>query len=387
MTTRKPTVKRLRVEAMIVAALLLVSLPVAAQQRSRPNDSSDTGRSAHEIGSRSSAPSSPSAPSTPTNESPSSNSGDGSRTAHRVPQTPAADRQPSHDHGGHGHGGHDGHGHGGSFYYGGGYWPYYYPWGWGWGLWWGPDYDPYYYPHGDHGYYDHEEMGALDLDVSPGRTEVWVNGQRLGTVDDYDGWPRYLWLPRDTYDVVFYLDGYQTIARQITVYPGSVLGIDDRLEPGPSTRPEDLATKTHERRDERIGYERERSRQIDEQGEDQDQDEDWRDRARRDHYRHHEPYDDRGHETAEQEDRSPRSARGRLVLDVEPEDSSVYLDGRFIGTGADLSSMRSGLPLDPGEHKLAIVRPGRKSEETDFTVKAGETTKVDVTLEEAGPGR
>jgi PEGA domain-containing protein len=394
MSTPRPTGRRFRAEAipLALAALLLASLPLAAQQRSRPSHSSDHGRTAHEVGSRSPAPSSPS-----TSGSRSSTSGDSPRTAHGVPGTPSADRQPPHDRGGRGsHGGRGG----GHFFYGGGYyWPpywdsYYYPYygRWGWGLWWGPDYDPYYYPRGYYDRYDRDEMGALDLDVSPGRTEVYVNGQRLGTVDDYDGWPRYLWLPRGTYDVVFYLDGFQTIARQITIYPGSVLDIDDRMEPGASKRPEELATKTHERRDERIGYERERSRRIDEeQGEDQD----WRDRAPRDRgdrgdrsYRRHDRDDDHDRSMAEgREDEAPRGDRGRLVLDVEPEDSSVYVDGRFVGTGADLSHMRSGLPLTPGEHKLAVVRPGHKSEEKDFTVKAGEKVEVDVTLEESGPGR
>ena len=95
-------------------------------------------------------------------------------------------------------------------------------------------------------------MGALDLDVSPGRTHVFVDGEDLGEVDRYDGWPGYLWLPHGTYDVAFYLDGYKTIARQITIYPGSVIDIDDRMEQGQSIRPEDLATKSHERRDDRM---------------------------------------------------------------------------------------------------------------------------------------
>src|SRR4029077_10516594 len=123
-----------------------------------------------------------------------------------------------------------------------------------------PYYDPYYYHPGyyDGGYgggyggYDRSEPGAPDLDVSPGNTHVFVNGEDLGIVDKYDGWPGYLWLPRGTYDVAFYLDGYKTIARQITVSPGSVLDIDDKMEHGTSVRPEDLGSKTHERRDSRI---------------------------------------------------------------------------------------------------------------------------------------
>ncbi len=73
------------------------------------------------------------------------------------------------------------------------------------------------------------------------------------------------------------------------------------------------------------------------------------------------------------------------MLDVQPEDASVYVDGRFVGTGSDLSMMRAGLPLAVGDHKLAIVRPGRQAQEKTFTVKAGEDVKLDVSLA-ANPG-
>jgi hypothetical protein len=79
----------------------------------------------------------------------------------------------------------------------------------------------------------HGGMGALDLDISPGRAQVFLNGQSIGTADDYDGWPRYLWLPPETYDLAFSLDGYQTLTRRITIVPGLVIDMDDRLQPGP----------------------------------------------------------------------------------------------------------------------------------------------------------
>jgi hypothetical protein len=85
-----------------------------------------------------------------------------------------------------------------------------------------------------------DDMGALDLDVSPGRTQVYLDGQKIGTADDFDGWPRYLRLPKGRYEIVFYLDGYKTLVRQVTVYPGLVIDVDDRMEPGASIRPEDL---------------------------------------------------------------------------------------------------------------------------------------------------
>jgi len=311
------------------------------------------------------------------------------------------DRQPSF----HGHdGGHHGGGfHGGGrgyypYFYGGGYWPglffgwYWDDWGWDpygypyrYGYGYGHDY-PYGYGHG-YGREDREDMGALDLDISPGQTQVYVNGEKLGIVDNFDGWPQYLWLPKGTYDVVFYLEGYKTLARQVTVYPGVVIDMDDRMEQGPSTLPQDLQTKTHERRDERERYERDRSDRID-RGERGERDGgDWRDRVP-EHRRHRSDDADRDgrYDRKDRDDRDGRDGHagngGWLSIKVEPEDASVYLDGQFVGTGSDLGRLERGLKVSPGKHHLAIVRPGRKAEEQDFDVTAGQNVRVQVDLDE-----
>ncbi len=371
MITHRPTINRLprRVASMLFAALLVLGLPLAAQ------------RSAHGGGGGGSH----------------SGGGGGGHTAHGVPgggSSGGGQRQPG-GHGGHdGHGGHGGYyggGHGG--YYGHGYYPYYGYYGWGWpsfSFYWGY---PYYYgyPYGYYagpGYYDGNgdgypdgygygggggyngggPMGALDLDVSPGQTHVFVNGQDLGEVDKYDGWPGYLWLPRGTYDVAFYLDGFKTISRQITIYPGNVIDIDDRMEQGPSTRPEDLISKSHERRDARIQFEQQRSDEIDRQQAYGDDQQDWHNRVRQDR-------GDHGHGPV------PAGSRGHLRLSVQPNDASVYLDGQFVGTGTDLSMLRGGLAVGPGTHHLAVVRPGHKATEKDFTVQSGEDVQLDIALE------
>lgn len=392
MTTQRPAAgRRLHRAVSLAAALLLASLPLAAQNRPRPSESGDTGRTAREAG--------PSRPSY--SPPPSTSSGGGRSSASSQPRTARPSdgggrephRQPPSrgDRGGRGDRHHRG---GGHFYYGGGYYPYHYPYGWGnygfwpgfYGWWWG-GYPYHGYGNYPGGYYDRDRAGALDFDVHPGRTEVHVDGQYVGKVDGFDGWPRYLWLPKGTYDVVLYLDGYKTVARQISVYPGSVIQIDDRMEPGDSVRPEDLVSKSTERRDERLRYERERRERMN-RGED-DYDEDWRDRVRRDRGRMRDhDRDDRADrdDYAERDRNDGRDGRdseekGRLVLDVEPEDASVYLDGRFVGTGSELALMRDGLPVTPGEHRLAIVRPGRKAEEREFDVEAGEEVEIEVELE------
>ena len=393
----------------LLAALLLTAAgaPLAADaggERSRPSDSSDSGRSAQPRtggGGHSSSPPSYSPP-------PSSSSGGGSEPRVAVPRGGSGggsdrgepSRQRPHNPSG---GGRDYRGGGGWYgpgYYGGWYGPGYYygphfGWGWGgWGWWWD---DYYYYGRGGYygrGYYQQNPWrdryydrygtaGALDIDVSPGKTEVWIDGRYTGTADDFDGFPQYLWLDRGTYDVVLFREGYKTIARQITVRSGQVVSLGDRMQPGDSVRPEDLATKTHERRDERIRSEEERRDEIarrERDGRDDDGMDDWRERARR-RMEERERYEDRDDRDDDRRGEDDDDVIGRLRLDVEPSDASVYVDGRFVGTGIDLQRLRNGLRLEPGEHRIAVVRPGRKAVEQEFTVAAGEEVELEFDLE------
>ena len=208
--------------------------------------------------------------------------------------------------------------------------------------------------------------GALDTDIAPERAEVWVDGERVGVADDFDGFPDYLWLERGTYDVVFYMAGRLTLARQYTIYPGLVIDVGDRLEPGEAIHPLDLGPKTHERRDERLRRDRE-TREYAERME--------RGRASRPEAEEIEP----------DESLDARGEPGRLELRVTPDDASIYLDGRFLGTAIELQRLRAGLLVDAGGHVLEVVRPGYRAVELDVTVEEGEAEKVEVELE-AEPG-
>lgn len=123
-------------------------------------------------------------------------------------------------------------------------WAWYDPW-WSYGPRWGGY--PVVYPNATYGSY-----GALDTDISPERAEVWVDGRKVGLADDFDGFPNYLWLEKGTYDVVFYLPGHVTLARQYTIYPGLVVDVEDLLATGEATHPLELGPKSHERRDARL---------------------------------------------------------------------------------------------------------------------------------------
>ncbi len=87
-------------------------------------------------------------------------------------------------------------------------------------------------------------LGALDLNVRPKKqVEVYVDGQYVGVTGNFDGYPGYLWLEEGTHQLVFYSDGYNTVAREYTIRPGVVIDVSFRLAPGRSVRPEAFATK------------------------------------------------------------------------------------------------------------------------------------------------
>jgi hypothetical protein len=267
------------------------------------------------------------------------------------------------------------------------YWGYYPYWGspyWYWGPYWsGWWFDfGYYWPH-PYPYYAGVNvypsqvtpaMGALDLNVTPSKAGVYLNGQYVGVVDQFDGWPRYLWLEEGTYRLTLYREGLQTIAKDYSVYPGVVIDVRERMQPGESVAPEPPPRSTA-RRDARVAEERERQAAI-ERGDD------WRARVRaeREEMGEAPPVE----EVEAGEARDARGEPGRVHLTVEPDDAAVYLDGRFLGTGRELSRLGAGLIVDPGSHKLSVVRPGRESRSVDFEIEAGQEIDLEVALAAAG---
>jgi hypothetical protein len=213
---------------------------------------------------------------------------------------------------------------------------------------------------------DSYRYGALDLDIVPERAEVWVDGRKIGVADDFDGFPEYLLLEKGTYDVVFYSPGYKTLARQYSIYPGLVIDVEDNLEPGEAVHPQQLGPTSTERRDARIARDRERLRELG-----QDDDEALVERSQR-----------RAARPEAEPSLDARGEPGRLRLEILPEDASVYLDGRFLGTGRELARLRAGLIVDPGEHTLQVVRPGREEQARTFEVEAGRELELRVELSE-----
>ena len=139
-------------------------------------------------------------------------------------------------------------------------WPYHYnlgPWGWPhywsswqpfyWGAWgfsgyWGNAF-PVPFPYVAGGAYSSgwggEQVetairGGLELRIKPRNTQVWIDGDYAGLAKDFDGYPSYLWVNGGSYEVSFYLPGYETVTQGFEVRPGHVGRVKMKLRRGPT---------------------------------------------------------------------------------------------------------------------------------------------------------
>ena len=213
-------------------------------------------------------------------------------------------------------------------------------------TWW-----PYDYGYGPFGWgsgpigYVRVDAGALDINTRPKKASVYIDGELVGRVDAFDGFPRYLWLRGGSYRIAIFKEGYETLERQIRVRPGVVVRIDEDLVPGTAARPSPPPEPAPA------------SVPAAPEGES------WR-------------VENRGRPI--EQDQRPNPAR--LEIEVEPADAVVYLDGRLLGSGAELSSLHSALIVDPGAHRLEVMRPGYESEVRAFRAAQGEDVSLRIVL-------
>ncbi len=233
-----------------------------------------------------------------------------------------------------------------------------------------------YYGHGYYGAYPRYyrvrvDSGAIDLNVTPKKAAVYIDGQFLGKASKFDGFPDYLWLPKGTYDLVFYLKGYETVKKTFSIYPGMVFDLEIRLQPGEATAPEKVTPPVARNRD------RLPERRAPETVEPRPQ----RESAEAPPQRYRTRPLARARSSERSENFDMRSKPATLWLSLEPADASVYLDGQFIGTGESLSRAPDGLLLDAGDHELEIIRPGYRTQSKTFQIGKGESLDLSIELE------
>ena len=220
----------------------------------------------------------------------------------------------------------------------GSFWPYYFsPYAFG-------QYGPYAWGPGPVGYAA-PNAGALDINTKPKKASVYLDGALIGRVDSFDGFPRYLWLREGSYRLAIFMEGHETLERSISVRPGVVIKIDEDLVPGNAVQPQPAAPEPAAERTAPSG-------------------ESWR-------------LENRGQPVQQDQRNEP----ARLMVEVQPADAVVYLDGRLLGSGAQIASLHSPLIIDPGTHRLEVTRPGYASAVRAFEAAKGEDVSLRIELQ------
>jgi len=294
----------------------------------------------------------------------------GNRAAyHGGARPPGGGYHPGYGHGyGHGYGRGYGYPHN---YYNGAYW------GWGWNWW--PQYG-YDNAVTANALYGAARFAAVKTDVYPEESEVWLDGQYIGSADDFDGYPDYLYLKPGKYHLEFKVVGYQPMSVDVEVTRGEITKIDQSLQrlPGTSKFQEFPASRG-------MPY----GRYFGTGGKPVGDESAPRVGGKYDVV----PYgaaagDDDFDLPPPKTDRMPPSAapatkpgRSRLRFSVVPEDAAIYVDDKYIGAGDDLNNSPRGMITDPGAHTVVVTRPGYKTKTVTVEAKAGQPVDVVVDLE------
>jgi hypothetical protein len=277
--------------------------------------------------------------------------------------------------------------------YGGWYRPYrpffwgWYDWGWGWGWGWAPYWSTWWWggPWGGTSIYvapgsvsagpRSDRYAVVKTDVTPEEAQVYLDGKYIGTADDFDGFPDFLYLGPGTYHLEFRLPNYQPYVTDIEVTRGEQLRIQQelKLEPGKSA----LDAFPPEGKGTPLG--RVFTKGGDAAGAAPRGDDGWSDR---------EPppaYAPRDRGDVDRMDARPEpaprpSSRGRIKFRVTPDDAAVYMDDKYLGAADDLAANPRGVVAEPGTHTITVTRPGYKSKTVEVTARAG-GQPVDVVVE------
>ena len=164
-------------------------------------------------------------------------------------------------------------------------------------------------------------VGYVDANVYPRDAEVFVDGQLKGKVHQFSGAPDYLVLSHGKHRVSLRKVGYGTETFIIDVAVQRVIRLDVTLE---RLRPKAPVTeKTYE-----LNLE----------------------------------------------------GTGSLVLDVEPADATLYIDGVFYGACSEFSEEEGAIVLREGAHNVQIVRPGYETHTDVLKIHSGRDVEINAKL-------
>jgi hypothetical protein len=247
------------------------------------------------------------------------------------------------------------------------YRPYYYPF-------YGGFYHPYSFGYGYAYPYYNYYVASIRTEVKPEEANVFVDGDYAGVADDFDGWWQRLDVEPGRHRLVFRAPGFAPYVVDIHAAPGRDAHIKYEMVPG-EDQIADLEMRLPQEENRPYGddpqrqYRRREYRRPPPPGYDQDRYEE------RDRYREEDrnQYDDR--------DSGYNSNRSSLLLNVDPPDATVYIDGNYYGTANENGRGQIRVLLPEGVHRVEVVRPGFNSYSQDVTISREGENQLTISLE------
>ena len=225
--------------------------------------------------------------------------------------------------------------------------------GWGWygayGPWgpWGP-YGGWGYPYYGGWYYG----SSMRIEIQPKQAEVYVDGWRAGTVDDFDSWYQSLNLEPGGHEIVLYLDGYKTQRHQLLFAHSSsqnLKGVMEKLGPGETSGPRPQPPPQSER-----GH-GDMAPQPQGAGSSQHMSAEYQPAAQ-----------------------APAAQFGTLSIKVLPPDSEVIVDDQSWKTVG--SDQLLAIKLSPGRHNVEVRKDGFTTYAEVILIRPGATMNLNVGL-------
>jgi PEGA domain len=226
--------------------------------------------------------------------------------------------------------------------------------GFGWsGSYWGAWGYPYAYPYAysypypytyPYPYYAYDNTGSARLLITPRNAQVYVDGQFVGLVDEFDGSLQRLHVPIGEHELQVYLEGYRTLTEKVLFTRGTTLRIESALQPlAPGEPPEPKPAPQAAT-------------------------------LRTDPYQRHTPAPP--HRTG-----APAES-GTLSLRVNPPDATILIDGEPWERSQGESRFTIDLP--EGTHQVEVRKPGYRAYTRSVDIQRGQTLPLNVSLTPGG---
>ncbi|HEY4492514.1 MAG TPA: PEGA domain-containing protein, partial [Acidobacteriota bacterium] len=192
-----------------------------------------------------------------------------------------------------------------------------------------------------------------------------------------DGWYQRLEVSPGAHRIVVREPGFTPYVETIRALPGQDVHIKHQMRPGSDVISEqDMVLEREERDDSRHRYDRYRNRDEEydrDRRRDRDQDRDDRDYQ-------YQRYRKESRSLPRAEAQLAQNGTRAIILEVQPADATVYIDGNDYGTsGATGGELQVLLP--EGSHKLEVVRPGFKTFTQELKVEHDSNDRIVVNLE------